>query len=481
MTRNCLLAATLIVLGIASAVCRASDTVPVCTFAATPSSDMATLQLSVTMHCQGNINRVEFDPADRETIRDVRTLAGNPAAVTERGWLIQDGGLQYRVDLAERARASGRSRDTVVTSDTVMVMLDSWVGMPEPTTPADPLEIQANSRNDVFVLHAMAPAATNAPGHYRVQAGDLTFSGYTVFSKRPGAQFKIVGQGGTSAEITVHQASNDTTIGNAAIVDWVRYFANLSAAYWQGFPVDRLLVEVLTNGDADRVAFGRVRGGGGATLQVVIGRNVSAETLYRRDWILTHEMLHLAQPSVGRDGRWLMEEMATFIESILRHNAGLYSADQVWAEWLRGMPAGALALNTTGLVRGNPYWAGAVALLSANVAILQQSHGRMQMADCLRNGLRTIGNTTREAKTQALIEACDAATGGSALSQTAKSYTNPTPFNQQNLWQILGVSMAGDAVAYANSPRTRALREAILAAPTGFQAPTLPPGIDREK
>ena len=163
----------------------------------------------------------------------------------------------------------------------------------------------------------------------------------------------------------------------------------------------------------------------------------------------------------------------------MQHIAGLYPADQVWLEWLRGMPRGALDLNTSGLTRANPYWAGALALLATNVAAVTQSQGKESIADCLRNGLLSIGNTTIKASTQALVNACDSVLGQPLLSEFAKAYQSPAAFNLPELWQKLGILQSNASIVFSDNPDHNKLRAAILAPPNGFVAPPLPPGIAR--
>jgi len=262
------------------------------------------------------------------------------------------------------------------------------------------------------------------------------------------------------------------------LATWVEYFAQLNASYWDGFPVPRLLVAILPSGYADRVSFGRVRAGGGATLQVVAGRGVTPETLYTKDWILTHELLHLAQPYLPRNETWLMEGMATYVEPLLRHFAGLYTEDAVWNEWLNGMPTGALGWNTSGLERANPYWSGALALLVANVAIVEESNGKYGIADCLLAGLRKYSNATSRGRTSALIRACDNATGTTALSNIVTKYKTGGNFDLPQLWRKLGVSRQQTAIRYDENPNAARLRSAILSPPNWFRMIPPPYGHD---
>jgi hypothetical protein len=452
---------------------------PLCEFAVAATGDPENLVLEVRASCAPSVHELAFAADDRPFIRSPRGPGGQPAPATEQGWSTSGGGLHCTVDLAARVRDGRRDRDTALTADTIMAPLDAWLGMPVPASSDAILHVAVAAPPTLHVMHAMQSAVRAGESVYALTVDDLSFAGYSVFSSRPAQRQTLAGRSGQDATILVHTAASDFAVGEAALGEWVRYFAALSAAYWQGFPVDHLLLEILPNGAEDSVVFGRVRGGGGATLQVVVGRDASLETLYRRDWILTHELLHLAQPHLPRDGSWLMEGMATFIEPQLRHFAGLYSADQVWTEWLGGMPTGALGLNRDGLRRGNPYWSGAVALLSAAKAIVEQSGGNRSIADCLRGGLAMVGNATQRGRTDEVIQACDQSTGTLVLADFYRRHVGPAEFNLPQLWQHLGMSRCNGSIVYDGSTAMANLRRSILSPPRGFKAPSLAPNVAR--
>lgn len=447
---------------------------PLCHFAVTAAGEPRDLALEVTARCAESVSILAFPSADRAHVRDVRDLAGEAAAATDRGWRMGRGGLRYTVDLTARVQDGRGNRDLALTADTLVAPLHTWLATPWPAKPDAALHVTFRMPSELNALHALTPLTDGQDDTFTLDTSGLSFAGYAAFSTRPAQTATVPGRDGATVPILVHAAAADFALGEAVLANWVGYFASVSAAYWQGFPVGRLLVVILPDGPGDSVTFGRVRGGGGATLQVVAGRNVNLETLYRRDWILTHELLHLAQPFLPRDGVWLMEGMATYIEPLLRHFTGLYGADQVWAEWLRGMPTGSMGLNLQGLSRGNPYWTGALALLATHVAILQHSDGSRSIADCLRAGLSRTGNATMRAETRQLIHACDTAVGMSVLADFMTNYKESAEFNLPDLWKQLGIRRENDTVLYSENFAAAELRRSILSPPPGFHIPELP-------
>jgi hypothetical protein len=68
-----------------------------------------------------------------------------------------------------------------------------------------------------------------------------------------------------------------------------------------------------------------------------VGREVTADEL-RADWVMVHEMAHLALPQVGRWHPWLAEGVATYVEGVARVQAGNRTAAAVWTELVNSIP-----------------------------------------------------------------------------------------------------------------------------------------------
>ena len=112
------------------------------------------------------------------------------------------------------------------------------------------------------------------------------------------------------------------------LLDWVSYSAQVVHHYYGRFPVDKVRVKMEVT-DGNRVRFGQAFGGDSPSLRLVVGEDITADVL-RRDWIMVHEMVHLAMTNVPRNQRWLLEGLATYIESIARAQLGHLSEDFVW-------------------------------------------------------------------------------------------------------------------------------------------------------
>src|SRR5260370_30276490 len=92
-------------------------------------------------------------------------------------------------------------------------------------------------------------------------------------------------------------------------------------------------------------------------MRVRVGKQTSPAGL-ASDWMLTHEMVHLAFPSVDEDHHWIEEGIATYVEPIARIQAGHLKAEQMWLDLVRVMhqslpQVGARGLQSTDTLRRN--------------------------------------------------------------------------------------------------------------------------------
>ena len=130
------------------------------------------------------------------------------------------------------------------------------------------------------------------------------------------------------------------------ILDWVRASARAVSTYYGRFPVKSLKL-LLVPVDGRRVRGGTTWGYRGAAIRVLLGRDSSEEDL-RRDWIMVHEMVHLALPDMEQRYDWLSEGLAVYIEPIARVQAGDLAAQDVWQAMMRDMPKGSAAGRRSG-------------------------------------------------------------------------------------------------------------------------------------
>ena len=138
--------------------------------------------------------------------------------------------------------------------------------------------------------------------------------------------------------VSVEFADADFSNGTQPLLGWIKRSLGIVAAYYGHFPVRELRVRVASSAGGG-VGHGTTFGAHGAFIRMTVGRDVTPSELIN-DWVLVHEMTHLALPDVGHEHVWLSEGLAVYVEGIERAQAGNRAPEDVWAEQVRSMPRG---------------------------------------------------------------------------------------------------------------------------------------------
>jgi len=243
---------------------------------------------------------------------------------------------------------------------------------------------------------------------------------------------------------------------------WVVRSAEAVAGYFGRFPVPQL--ELLLQGsEGSGVASGATFGEPSLHTRIRLGRETSAAQ-YRDDWVLVHEMVHLAVPRVPRPQRWLHEGIATYVESLARSRAGLVDAGQVWRGWVRQMPSGQPQAGDRGLDQtltwGRVYWGGAMFCLLADVRTRQRDPACRGLQQALQGVLQANGDYRVAWPVQRILATGDAALGQTTLSDLYRELKDSTTaIDLATLWRELGV----DDERLRDDAPLAAVRRAILA------------------
>jgi hypothetical protein len=131
---------------------------------------------------------------------------------------------------------------------------------------------------------------------------------------------------------------DDAALPRQQVLHWIDRSAHIVADYYGGFPAPLVVIR-LQGMDGSGVGGGRTTNDSGLMIQMRVGRETTAATL-AADWVLVHEMVHLALPEVGRSHLWLAEGLATYVEGIARAQFGNRDVADVWAENRHSMPMG---------------------------------------------------------------------------------------------------------------------------------------------
>ena len=263
--------------------------------------------------------------------------------------------------------------------------------------------------------------------------------------------------------------------GAGPVLEWIRRSADIVTHYYGRFPVQELRIRVQpVSGDGVQggTTFGGAAIGGaaigraGGLIRVRVGRDVTASQLVE-DWVLVHEMIHLALPDVGEDHAWLSEGISVYVEGISRAQAGNRTVEDVWTEQFHSMPKGLPQAGDRGLDNthtwGRTYWGGALFCLEADVEIHRRTHNRYGLRDALRAVNRESGGLVSDWPIERVFSTGDKAVGVPVLEELyAKMKDAPMAPDLAVLWRQLGVEAAEPSLRLRDDAPLSDVRKAIM-------------------
>jgi hypothetical protein len=252
--------------------------------------------------------------------------------------------------------------------------------------------------------------------------------------------------------------------------DWIERSARIVAQYYGHFPAPFVMLDI-RGAPGGGVRGGRTSDESGLVIRVTVGRDVTAEEL-SADWVLVHEMVHLALPEVGRQHNWLAEGIATYVEGIARARFGNRDIADVWAEYRHSMPLGLPHAGEGGMDQtptwGRTYWGGALYCLQADVAIREQTGNRVGLQAALRAILKETGGFGAERRIDQVLALGDAATGTRVLENLyGEIKTTALTPDLDLLWSRLGIPQDPKSEAFDDRAPLAAVRIAITARQPG--------------
>jgi hypothetical protein len=270
-------------------------------------------------------------------------------------------------------------------------------------------------------------------------------------------------EGASRIDVSVNDGAFNVT--DADLRTWIQNAADSVAAYYGRFPVARVDLEIAP-GSRPGVGHGMTfphHGGGRITIHV--GADTTAAD-FADDWMLTHEMTHLAFPSMPDDQHWIEEGIATYVEPIARVRAHHLDENEMWFELVRDLHQGLPQPGDEGLDRthtwGRTYWGGALFCFLADVEIHRETQNKKGLDDALRAILNAGGNINQDWTLPQALAVGDKATGVPVL---AKLYgdmgTAPHMVDLDAMWRELGVTRTGNTVAFDDNAPLAATRKAI--------------------
>ena len=277
--------------------------------------------------------------------------------------------------------------------------------------------------------------------------------------------------GGSRIDVTIDTSA--APISQADVMKWVQFAAESVAAYYGRFPVPHLTLRVISF-DGTGVRHGTTWGRSGGLIRISAGSKTSPAE-FAEDWMLTHEMLHLAFPSMADEHHWIEEGISVYVEPIARIRAGHWTALEMWSDLVRDMSKGLPKEGDEGLDHthtwGRTYWGGALFCLVADVEIRKQTKNKKGLEDALRGILDGGGDIREDWDIEKALKMGDQAAGVAVLEKLYLEWKDKSMHvDLPAMWKQLGVEPDGATVRLNDDAPLAAIRRAIEMGAPGSKA-----------
>ncbi len=273
------------------------------------------------------------------------------------------------------------------------------------------------------------------------------------------ARFQI---GGATIDVTMDPAPSAEF--RKLVLDWIATAARAVTTYYTKYPVPHVAIAVHIQ-DGEGVHSGRTFGWEHAHISISVGR-LTTGAGFADDWTITHEMVHLAFPSVPEKHHWIEEGLATYVEPIARVRAGDLLPQKVWGDMFDAMAQGLPKSGDRGLdfthTWGRTYWGGAMFCLLADIEIRKRTGNRFGLENAMRGILKSGGSIEVEWPLARALQIADQAVGVPVLEDLYNQMkATPVSPDLPKLWKDLGVNRQDGTVIFDDSAPLAPIRRAI--------------------
>jgi hypothetical protein len=401
---------------------------------------------------------VDFEAAGADGVFQRGTKSG-------RSWsappcAASDCRIRYRYALRN---ASKRLDDLDVASeegDVLEAPPSTWLLVPD--AGADDARIRFRVRTPERTTFATGVFhSTEEPAAWDIELGDLWTAPYSAFGP---LRRLLLPTPEPATPLEVELAPGKLAVSDEEVTTWIANGLRAVTGYFGGFPMREALL-LLVPARGRWVGEGKTLSGGGGAIFLRLGEHAGTQAL-SDDWVLVHELTHLAFPSVPRNQDWAEEGLATYVEPFARVRAGLLTPEEAWRGLAEGLPKGEPASGDRGLDRtrtwGRTYWGGALFYTLADVEIRKRTQNRLGLEHALRGILAAGGNNAHRWKLDDAFAAGDAATGVPVLRELHDAMgSSPHPVDLDDLWRQLGIERARGSVHFDDRAPLAAIRRAI--------------------
>ena len=290
----------------------------------------------------------------------------------------------------------------------------------------------------------------------------LTFSPEWTVRTAHRATIRIDG-----STIQVEFAPGHLDLPVTKLIAWISNAARAVTDYYGRFPIPEAQILVVPVKGRSGVLNGTSWGTHPAFTRVYLGQ-LTDDTDLKNDWVMTHEMVHYAFPSMPEEHHWIEEGIATYVEPIARLEAGEIGAVKVWGDLVEGLPFGMPGPADEGLDHthtwGRTYWGGAMFCLLADVRIRRETHNRYGLRDALRAIVDAGGNIEVTWPLTRALDVGDRAVGVAVMKQLYNEMkAAPVKPALGQLWSKLGIEIQGKMITFDQNAPWASVRRAIAA------------------
>ncbi len=349
---------------------------------------------------------------------------GAPTGTLSLDGVADNSCIDYRVRLqpVSSSAQTGGPETRWIGSD-LLTSIGDWLWRPAENQEGSDLVLQFHLPPGISVS-APWPRSAGMDGRheYRIGATPFKWPGVVAFGQF-GEQEIEIGE----ARLRVAVLDGPTPAQEHWLREGVERAARQATRVHGRFPVDLLQVIVAqTPRGRGPVPWAYVSRGGGSAVHLFVAPQRGKQAFFD-DWSVVHEMAHLFFPYVAGRDAWLFEGLPTYLQNVLMARDGAISSEEAWRRMAAGFRRGARISPGLSLSRvaermshgGNylrVYWAGAAAMLAADLQLRSLSTGSQSLDTALASLSQCCLQDNRRWSARELIEKLDQLTATTVFS-----------------------------------------------------------------
>jgi hypothetical protein len=369
--------------------------------------------------------------------------------------------IRYQFDLNRAAEKITDVDQCAVYGDTLLSPPSTWLLRPTNNKRKTRVRLHVQTPKNLSYVSGVYLDPHGKTQTYELSSADLFLAPYSGFGHFEEHTLELNG-----GKLLVAFAPGDYQhVTTKQLLRWIKGRADMLVQFYGKFPISRAVLFVIPQ-SSHRVNFGKTLGNGGASIVLWVGNRVKEKTL-NRDWILLHELIHVAFPSLRLKHSWLEEGISTYMEPLIRLQSGELTTEEVLAEFHENMPNGLPDEGDLGLDRtptwGRTYWGGALFCLLTDIEIRKQTHLRFGFREVLQSIVWNQGNIAHRWPIERVLRIGEQAVGNKAFSELYQTHALTSQnVDLEHLWRDLGVEFHGRTVTLNNQAPLASIRQTIF-------------------